>query len=354
VDGVAAAVPRAEAALRSVLVLAVVALAAGVAGGWLLWERSDEADDEAAASIWNTCTNPVQGYAIDYPAGWHTVHREPASACRSFDPRPFDLGFREGTPAKALAVFLGGDFDEKVESSTNERDVEVLQRDEVDLAAGRAVRLEVRDRTGSEFGGPWISYLYIVEHGREAVVVQTYSSPGVDYEPWKRVVDRAVRTLRFTTRHDVVGVDVPPPPQGLPLPDPVIRNRAEIWSAARRKDYEALERLIDDEGFEYTFGGPFPGGPTAYWRSIEQREQPLDVLAAILELPHTYMPEPKIYVWPDAFSRKPATLTTAEKAELAEAIGEQGVTAYEELDSYFGYRAGIDLDGDWVFYVAGD
>jgi hypothetical protein len=332
----------------------VVAVAAGVAGGWVLWERSDEEEDEPAAAIWNTCTNPVHGYSIDYPPGWHTVHREPESACRSFDPRPFDLGFREATPAKALEVHLSDDFDATVARSASERNVVVLRRDEFNLDAGRAIRLEVRQRTRSEFGGPWVSYLYVVEHDGDSVVVQTYSSPGVDYEPWKRVVDRAVRTLRFTKPEVVVGVDVPPVPRGSPLPDPVIRKRAEIWSAARRKDYEALKSLIDEEGFEYTFGGPFPGGPTAYWRSIERREQPLDVLAAILELPHAYQPESKIYVWPDAFSRKPATFTTAEKAELAQAIGEQAVTAFEQFVNYLGYRAGIDEDGDWVFYVAGD
>lgn len=332
--------------------LIAAALGVGVAVGWALSER--DADDEGAASSWSTCTNPVEGFSIEYPPGWHTAHREPASACRSFDPRPFDLGFREASPAKAVEVGRTSDFDQTVERWADERNVDVLQREELELDAGRAVRLEIRQRTGSEFGGPSAVYVYVVERGRRAFVVWTHNSVGVDYEPWKRIVDRAVRTLRFTSRQTMVGLDVPPVARGLPLPDQVIRTRGEIWAAARRKDYAALERLIDDDRFEYTYGGAVPGGPTAYWRRIEQREQPLDVLAAILALPHTYDPRSKIYVWPDAFSRKPSHLTTAEKAELAEAIGEHGVTAYERLGHYLGYRAGIDERGNWVFYVAGD
>ncbi len=353
-DGLAPAVPRAEAdVLRALLV--VLALAAGLAGGWVLWERSEDDDNDTAseAASWNTCTNPVEGFAVDYPVGWHTAHDEPETACRQFDPRPFLLGERD-LPAKALQVVRGESFDEAVEGATNERSMEVLSREEVDLEAGRAVRLETRARIGSEFGGPLVTYMYIVDSEPGAFVISTLSSPGVDYEAWKSVVDRAASSLRVTESQDVVGLDVVPPPRGFPLPEPVIRKRAEIWSAAHARDYDALERLIGDEGFEYTFGGPFPGGPAAYWRSIERRERPLETLEAILLLPHAYQSESRLYVWPDAFVKKAETLSTADKAELANAVGETVVTAYQELDSYLGYRTGIDADGDWVFYVAGD
>jgi hypothetical protein len=136
----------------------------------------------------------------------------------------------------------------------------------------------------------------------------------------------------------------------------VARKRAQIWKAAKDGDYAGLARLVDPRGFEYTFGGAVPGGPAAYWRQIEQTtdERPLPTLAAILELPSAYQSQSKLYVWPDVFTRKASTLSAEERERLVDELGEESVKLYEQLGNYLGYRAGIDEDGDWVFYVAGD
>jgi hypothetical protein len=138
------------------------------------------------------------------------------------------------------------------------------------------------------------------------------------------------------------------------LPESVARKRAEVWSAARAKDYDALGRLVDPDQFTYTFGGPVPGGPAAYWRRLEETstERPIETLAAILRLPSTK--QRQIYVWPYAFTRRASTLSAEEKEQLAEAIGDEGLRQYLELGDYLSYRAGIDANGAWVFYVAGD
>jgi hypothetical protein len=98
-----------------------------------------------------------------------------------------------------------------------------------------------------------------------------------------------------------------------------------------------------------------PGGSAAYWREIDRTtdERPIETLAAILELPYVHQPEQRLDVWPFAFTRRADTLSVEEKEQLTEAIGEDGVREYEQLGSYLGYRAGIDEEGDWVFYGAG-
>lgn len=53
-------------------------------------------------------------------------------------------------------------------------------------------------------------------------------------------------------------------------------------------------------------------------------------------------------------TRHASTLSPEERKQLAEAIGDEALRLYEQLGNYLGYGTGIDEDGDWVFYVAGD
>jgi hypothetical protein len=315
--------------VRKLALLVIVALGVGGAGGWLLFDRLEDDDPaEASEAEWSTCTNDVQGFSIDYPSGWYTDHPTPELACRFFDPRRFEVPADSDFTGTALEVSIettdeGGSSDPAKFETARE---------------GLAV------------------YGYRVREGDRRFSVFTTGNVGVDYGSWQRIVDQAVETLRFSERgpEAVEGADVVSPQLGLPTP--VARKRAEIWKAARGGDYEALARLVDRKGFEYTFGGAVPGGPAAYWRQIDQTtdERPIETLTAILELPFAYQQDSKIYVWPFAFTRKASSLSPEEREQLVEAIGEESMKLYEQLGDYLGYRAGIDADGNWVFYVAGD
>jgi hypothetical protein len=360
VGDLAAALPRAKAdVLRKLLVLAVVALAVGVAGGWVLFERNDDEDAEAV-SRWNTCHNFNAGFTISYPAGWYTDHPAPELACLYFDPRRFEVPRESDFSGTALEVVPGGTFREVVGVWTDEKFVRVLSRDDLELGGRRAVRIHAETISGAEFAPGTRTYLYIVERDLEregeALLVRTTSTVGIDYAPWRRIVDEAARSLRLTPKvaPSVAGADVVPPQSG--LPEAVAHKRHAIWKAAKRTDYAAVAELVDPKGFEYTFGGPVEDGPGEYWRRIDRttKERPLPTLAAILELPYVHQPEHKLYVWPFAFTRQASTLSPEEKEQLAEAIGDDALKLYEQLGNYLGYRAGIDADGDWVFYVAGD
>jgi hypothetical protein len=133
------------------------------------------------------------------------------------------------------------------------------------------------------------------------------------------------------------------------LPPAVLEKRDQILRAAGERDYDAVARLADPDGFEYTFGGPVPGGPARYWRDrAAEGEDPLAALERILRLPYTL--SSGHYVWPFAYDKTESQLTEYERSLLGDLVpgGRIGETGY------LGWRAGIRPDGSWVFFVAGD
>jgi hypothetical protein len=141
-------------------------------------------------------------------------------------------------------------------------------------------------------------------------------------------------------------------PDASGLPDEVIQTYDELLGAARARDWDGLQRIIDRSGdeFSYTFGRPVEGGPIAYWKGLEREGQmPLETLAAVLSLPYTL--SRGIFIWPFAFDKTPDEITQYEEVLLSripdgpKTVGPEG---------YLGWRAGIRPDGRWVFYVAGD
>jgi hypothetical protein len=133
------------------------------------------------------------------------------------------------------------------------------------------------------------------------------------------------------------------------VPEAVEEKRSAILEAAESGDVDAVAALAAEQ-FSYTFGGPVEGGPAAYWRRLEaEGEQPLETLAAILRLPYTL--SGGVYVWPFAYDRTEDELTDHERA-LLEQLPEG--TAVFTPEGYLGWRAGIEPDGDWIFFIAGD
>ena len=133
------------------------------------------------------------------------------------------------------------------------------------------------------------------------------------------------------------------------VPSAVESKRVEILRAAEAKDYEGLANLAAPT-FKYTFGSPVSGGPAAYWREAEQQgQQPLEALAAVLQLPYTL--SRGLYVWPFAYDKTSHELTEYE-ATLLKKIPPDGATVGPE--GYLDWRAGILPDGSWIYFVAGD
>ena len=137
------------------------------------------------------------------------------------------------------------------------------------------------------------------------------------------------------------------------LPAPVAKTRDALLQAAEARDYEALRALVPTTGFEYTFGSPVPGGPIAYWQDLERTtaQRLLDALAKVLRMPYTL--SRGLYVWPFAYSVASIDDLTAHERELLAPLGPLE-SVFVEGTGYLGWRAGIQPDGTWVFFVAGD
>ena len=132
------------------------------------------------------------------------------------------------------------------------------------------------------------------------------------------------------------------------LPEPVNATHTALVEAARSGDYEALRPLIPDQ-FSYTFGGPVEGGPIAYWQRVEAEggESPIEILDRILSMPYTL--HTSTYVWPFAYDKQPNELTSYERRLLGDLADDFGAGT-----GYLGWRAGIEPDGAWSFFIAGD
>jgi hypothetical protein len=336
----------------------VLLVLAGAVGGYLLAESDDDSGQREAAlpQGWALCSNHHRGFAIGYPARWHTDAVAAHDSCEYFDPKPFDVPAQSDFTGTALEVDPDGeDYATVVDGLVDRRFARVLARRETTVLGRRAVRLET-EGTGEGFEDPGVKItLWVVDRGGDAFVVGTRGVPGNgDYATRQATLDRAIGTLAFFTPTAVPLADGRVLPHQDELPDPVERTRTAIARAASARDYRALARLIPEDGFEYTFGGAVEGGPTAYWQRLEATtdEAPLDTLVAVLALPYTKVRG--LYVWPFAFDRNPERLTDEELELVSTFATPREIQGWREFRGYIGYRAGIEPDGDWVFYVAGD
>jgi hypothetical protein len=137
------------------------------------------------------------------------------------------------------------------------------------------------------------------------------------------------------------------------LPSPVARTRDQILDAAQARDFEALRALIPEEGFTFSFGGDTD--PIAYWKRLES-EGHVPVIGDILPMVLGTVParQQGTYVWPAPAAEDPADWDEADLEVLRQIHAEEDIRLFQEVGLYTGWRAGIDRDGTWVFFVSGD
>lgn len=148
------------------------------------------------------------------------------------------------------------------------------------------------------------------------------------------------------------GVPVPPEPVG--LPDQVNDVRLGIVEAASACDLATLEAMAADN-FTTHFGG---GGVEELRNWEEAGEGKLGILLQILGMSYAVQETgdgDTYYVWPAAFASDSWDDISDEHMDELRAIYTQ-----EELDQlssfgvYAGWRTGINADGEWRYFVAGD
>jgi hypothetical protein len=139
----------------------------------------------------------------------------------------------------------------------------------------------------------------------------------------------------------------------LALPRPVIEMRNALLDVATSGRPSLLRSLIPDEGFTFSFGGETD--PIRYWKRLESEgHQPVigDILPAVLGTEPGL--ERGVFVWPAQATEDPARWDEADVEALTAIHAEEDIRAFQEAGLYYGWRAGIDRDGTWVFFVSGD
>jgi hypothetical protein len=140
---------------------------------------------------------------------------------------------------------------------------------------------------------------------------------------------------------------------GPSVPGPVGRTRDAILDAAQAFDWEALRALIPEEGFTFSFGDDTD--PIAYWQRLEDRAH-VPVIGDILPMVLGTIParQQGIYIWPAPAAEDPADWDEHDLEVLRQIHVEEDIRAFQEMGLYTGWRAGIEADGTWVFFVSGD
>lgn len=137
------------------------------------------------------------------------------------------------------------------------------------------------------------------------------------------------------------------------LPDPVADTRRAILEAARGEDVDTLAALTGPD-FTSSFGGP--QDPHAFFARLRDDGE-LDRLARILELPYGTRDiegTGTMYAWPAVFTVPPERWGEAEHEQLRALGSQEDIDGWRAFGGYIGWRVGIDADGTWRSYVAGD
>jgi hypothetical protein len=145
---------------------------------------------------WQRCVNTAENYSIGYPGDWYTTQIRPEEVCAQIHPDPFVIPPESEYPLTALNVRRVTALPSR--SSTEFERTLLWQRTTV---AGRpAVRFETAS-TGAGMdpkGTRRYGYTFRLDHA--LISVHTAAAPGeTRYAAWRKVVNRAARTLTAAT-----------------------------------------------------------------------------------------------------------------------------------------------------------
>lgn len=183
--------------------------------------------------------------------------------------------------------------------------------------------------------------------------------PGNGSVPTTQLVAPTTTTVPTTSTTALVeacsaiGVELPMPVDD--LPPEVADTREAIIEAASSC---SPAQLVDIAGSDLrtSFGDDAGVQNLLMWEDEGRGE--LGTLLLLLDMSHAVI-EPdgqqKIYVWPAAFAHDLWEDIPAEQlAELGTLYSQDELEQLSVFGSYAGWRVGIDEDGRWLFFIAGD
>lgn len=173
---------------------------------------------------------------------------------------------------------------------------------------------------------------------------------GESASPKMRMAVSAAPTL-MSLDVDVVEVEQPP------LPSAVEAKISEIRSVLER---DSLNRLVRLAATEDNFVSNFADeSHKVHWDLLRRTGfDPLHRLGDLLDGPHgtRQVGDQTWYVWPDfaaleADALLPEKLNFADRARLADLVGEPGLARIRNGQDYPGIRTAIAEDGRWLYFV---
>jgi hypothetical protein len=158
--------------------------------------------------------------------------------------------------------------------------------------------------------------------------------------------------------------DEPPPEVSYDLsrlPEPVRRMHDRLLEAAKSGEVEALRPFLrtGSSATQLTLG-TMEGDPIAFLKQQagdEGGQEILAILEEVLSAGYVHMDagEPEeLYVWPYFFAYPIDRLDARQRVELFKIVTAGDYEDMKNFGGYIFYRVGIDPEGRWVFFVAGD
>lgn len=187
---------------RRVLLAAAAALllAASACGGnsegepeTVTTETETETEPSGGDELAERCENPDAGYAVRYPAGWHTNDGSVTAPCSFFHPEPFELP--EASEPPPLAVSISREPIALADLAGESPATRVLASEEVEVAGRPALRRETESTGDGLLPAGVHSLEYLVDLDGETLVAVTRSQSGLDFERNGEVLQQMVATL---------------------------------------------------------------------------------------------------------------------------------------------------------------
>jgi len=145
------------------------------------------------------------------------------------------------------------------------------------------------------------------------------------------------------------------------LPAAVASTRDELISAAKSGDAEMLRAIIKRQTNPPVVSFGDVADPIEFLRESSNDGEGRELLAIMIELmeaPFSIMPaqngEPEIYVWPAYATNNLENLSPAELIDVYKIVSHQDLEEMQLFGGWYFFRVGIDSNGEWRYFVAGD
>lgn len=145
------------------------------------------------------------------------------------------------------------------------------------------------------------------------------------------------------------------------LPSEVAKMRDLLMNAARSGDIENFRPILDAQPNVPSLSFGEVDNPIQFLRESSNDGEGLELMGIMLELleaPYAVQDlgdgEPKMFVWPAYATHNLQDLSNQELVEVYKLVSHLDVEEMRLYGGWYFFRVGIDENGVWRFFVAGD